>query len=179
MTFRKLKPDEIDLRVGTVTSKGVSFLLYKNARVDMQILDETVGAENWQREHYECKGNLFCKVGIRTTHTDASGILVGSEWVWKADCGTESQTEKEKGESSDSFKRACVCWGIGRELYTAPFIWVTLPKDFYEAGDKPKLTKKAQSTLNRFKVSEIGYDNEGKINNLVIVDKDGTVVWQL
>lgn len=169
MTFRKLKADEIDLRVGTVTSKGVSFLLYKDARVDMTILDETVGAENWQREHYECKGNLFCKVGIKC----------GDNWVWKADCGTESQTEKEKGESSDSFKRACVCWGIGRELYTAPFIWVTLPKDFYEAGDKPKLTKKAQSTLNRFKVSEIGYDNEGKINNLVIVDKDGTVVWQL
>lgn len=166
MNFRKLKPSEIDLRVGTVTGKGVSFLLYKDARVDMTILDETVGAEKWQRDHFELKGNLFCRVGIKC----------GDEWVWKADCGTESRTEKEKGESSDSFKRACVCWGIGRELYTAPFIWVQLPKDFYE-GDK--LTKKAQSTLNRFKVSEIGYNDKGEINKLVIVDKDGTVVWQL
>ena len=118
MTFRKLKPDEIDLRVGTVTSKGVSFLLYKNARVDMQILDETVGAENWQREHYECKGNLFCRVGIKC----------GDEWVWKADCGVESNTEAQKGEASDSFKRACFNWGIGRELYTSPFTWIPADK---------------------------------------------------
>lgn len=170
MTFRKLRPEEIDLRVGTVTPKGVSFLLYKDARVDMTILDETVGAESWQREHYECKGNLFCKVGIKC----------GEEWVWKADCGTESQTEKEKGESSDSFKRACVCWGVGRELYTAPFIWVPLTKDFFEEYQgKTKLTKKAQNTLNKFIVSRIGYNDKGEINELVIVDKDGTVVWQL
>ena len=170
MTFRKLKPSEIDLRIGTVTGKGVSFLLYKNARVDMQILDETVGAENWQRDHFECKGNLFCRVGIKC----------GDSWVYKADCGVESQTEKEKGESSDSFKRACVCWGIGRELYTAPFIWIQLPKDFYEdaSAPKPKLTKKAQNILNKFRVSEISYNEAGEINNLVIVDKDGTVVWQ-
>lgn len=167
MNFRRLKPSEIDLRIGTVTSKGVSFLLYKNARVDMAILDETVGPENWQREHYECKGNLFCRVGIKC----------GDEWVWKADCGAESRTEKEKGESSDSFKRACVCWGIGRELYTAPFIWVTLPADYYQ--DPKTLTKKAQSTLNRFRVSEIGCNDAGEIDKLVIVDKDGTVVWQL
>lgn len=171
MKFRKLRPEEIDLRVGTVTDKGVSFLLYKDARVDMTILDETVGAENWQREHYECKGNLFCRVGIFHKELDM--------WVWKADCGTESQTEKEKGESSDSFKRACVCWGIGRELYTAPFIWVTLPKEFYESNQvRPKLTRKAQATLNRFKVSEISYNDKGEIDKLVIVDKDGTVVWQ-
>lgn len=178
MEFRRLKPSEIDLRVGTVTSKGVSFLLYKDARVDMQILDETVGAENWQRDHFEVKGNLYCRVGIRTVTKDENGVR--SDWVWKADCGTESQTEKEKGESSDSFKRACVCWGIGRELYTAPFIFVPLPKDFFEDfNGKAKLTKKAQATLNRFQVSEIGYNEKGEINKLVIVDKDGTVVWQI
>ena len=179
MKFRKLRPEEIDLRVGTVTSKGVSFLLYKNARVDMAILDETVGTENWQREHYECKGNLFCRVGIRTGHIDAKGMIVESEWVWKADCGTESATEKEKGESSDSFKRACVCWGIGRELYTAPFIWIPLSENFFEANQvRPKLTRQAQATLNRFRVSEIGYNDKDEISKLVIVDKDGTVVWQ-
>ena len=171
MKFRKLRPEEIDLRVGTVTSKGVSFLLYKNARVDMAILDETVGAENWQREHYECKGNLFCRVGVFYKELDM--------WVWKADCGTESATEKEKGESSDSFKRACVCWGIGRELYTAPFIWIPLSENFFETGQvRPKLTRQAQATLNRFRVSEIGYNDKDEISKLVIVDKDGTVVWQ-
>lgn len=118
MEFRDLTATEIDVRVGQVKEgKGCSLLLYKDARCDMNILDETVGAENWQREHYECKGNLFCRVGIRCESLD-------DEWVWKSDCGTESNTEAEKGEASDSFKRACVNWGIGRELYTSPFIWV-------------------------------------------------------
>ena len=110
MIFRKLTANDVEARVQSCDDNGFVLLLYKNARCDMNILDETVGAENWQREHYECKGNLFCRVGIRTS----------ADWVWKADCGTESNTEKEKGESSDSFKRACFNWGIGRELYTAP-----------------------------------------------------------
>lgn len=172
MEFRKLKPEEIDLRIGTVTSQGVSLLLYKNARVDMQILDETVGSMNWQREHYECKGNLFCKVGIFYKELDM--------WVWKADCGTESQTEKEKGESSDSFKRACVCWGIGRELYTSPFIWIPLTKDFFEEYQgRPRLSKKAQREINGFYVSEIAYNDKGEINKLVIMDRQKNVVWRV
>ena len=169
MEFRKLKPEEIDLRIGTVTSRGVSLLCYKDARVDMQILDETVGAMNWQREHYEVKGNLFCRVGIK----------VKDEWVWKADCGTESQTEKEKGESSDSFKRACVCWGIGRELYTSPFIWIPLTPEYFEDyNGKPRLTKKAQSEIASFKVSEIEYNEKGEVSKLVIMDKFGNVAWR-
>lgn len=112
MNFRDLRKDEIDVRVGEVGDGYFSLLLYKDARVDMAILDETVGAGNWQRKHYECKGNLFCSVGIKCE----------ADWVWKDDCGTESQFDKEKGEASDSFKRACVNWGIGRELYTAPRI---------------------------------------------------------
>lgn len=110
MEFRALNADEIDVRVQNIAkdSSGVILLLYKDARVDMNILDETVGCENWQREHYECKGNLFCKVGIRTKSGD---------WVWKSDCGIESNAEAKKGEASDSFKRACFNVGIGRELY--------------------------------------------------------------
>lgn len=115
MMFRDLRADEIECRIQSVKEKGLVLLLYKNARCDMNILDETVGCDKWQREHYECKGNLFCKVGI----------LFDNGWVWKSDCGTESNTEAEKGEASDSFKRACFNWGIGRELYTAPFIWVS------------------------------------------------------
>ena len=110
MNFRKLTANDVEARVQSCDERGFTLLLYKNARCDMNILDETVGAENWQREHYECKGNLFCRVGIK----------VGEDFIWKSDCGTESNTEKEKGESSDSFKRACFNWGIGRELYTAP-----------------------------------------------------------
>lgn len=119
ITFRDLKADEIECRIAQVKESGLSLLLYKNARCDMNILDETVGIDGWQREHYECKGNLFCRIGIK----------FGDEWIWKSDCGTESNTEKQKGEASDSFKRAGFNWGIGRELYTAPFIWIT-PNNF-------------------------------------------------
>ena len=118
--FRDLTANEIECRVQSVKPNGLILLLYKDARVDMNILDETVGAENWQREHYECKGNLFCRVGIDITENNS--------WVWKSDCGVESNTEAQKGEASDSFKRACFNWGIGRELYTAPFIWIPADK---------------------------------------------------
>lgn len=120
--FRDLRADEIECRVQSVKENGLVLLLYKDARVDMNILDETVGSSNWQREHYECKGNLFCRVGIGISRQNTS------EWVWKSDCGTESNTEAQKGEASDSFKRACFNWGIGRELYTAPFTWIPADK---------------------------------------------------
>lgn len=144
MQFRDLTAEDIEVRVQSAKQNGVILLLYKNARVDMNVLDETVGIENWQREHYECKGNLFCRVGIRkdTNH----------DWIWKSDCGTESNTEAQKGEASDSFKRACFNWGIGRELYTAPFIWIRADdcniketeikgKKTYKCNDKFEVTK--------------------------------------
>ena len=130
--FRDLTADEIEVRIGQATEKGVSLLLYKDARVDMAMLD-SIGTLNWQREHYEVKGNLYCRVGINRNHDKPE---LPPEWIWKSDCGTESQAEAEKGESSDSFKRACVNWGIGRELYTAPFIWV--------GADKCKIVPKGQ-----------------------------------
>lgn len=118
--MRPLRADEIEVRVGQVYEKGVSMLLYKNARTDMQMLDETFGAMNWQKDYKEIKGNLYCGIGVWDE--------VKGEWVWKWDCGTESNTEKEKGEASDAMKRACfnVGGGIGRELYTAPFIWLSV-----------------------------------------------------
>lgn len=126
MIFRDLTKDEIECRVQSVKQNGLVLLLYKDARVDMNILDETVKPECWQREHYECKGNLFCRVGICVE--TKKGDAVFPEWTWKSDCGTESNTEAQKGEASDSFKRACFNWGIGRELYTAPFIWIPAEK---------------------------------------------------
>lgn len=133
MKFRDLKADEIECRVAKVSDKGAQILLYKNARVDANILDETVGADNWQNKFYECKGNLYCSVGINTNF----GIPESPErWIWKDDCGSESDYEKVKGEASDAFKRACATkWSIGRELYTAPFIWISDCK-VEQKGDK-------------------------------------------
>ncbi len=121
MKFRSLRADEVECRIGTVGRRGngLSLLLYKDARSDANVLDETVGSENWQCEFYDCKGTLFCKVGICIDRGD--GL---SEWVWKDDAGSPSNMEAAKGEASDAFKRACFKWGLGRELYTAPFIWI-------------------------------------------------------
>lgn len=153
MNFRKLRANEIDCRVATIKADGLSLLLYKDARVDQNILDETVGAENWERSHELIGGNLYCTVSI----WDAGK----GTWIRKQDVGTESYTEKEKGQASDSFKRACFNWGIGRELYTAPFIWVT------NANIKPANGGK-YTTNDKFVVNDIGYDNDGNINRLVV-----------
>ena len=116
--IRLLRADEIECRVSTINEKGLSLLLYKDARVDQRILDETFTPLGWQRTHQSIDGNLYCTVEI---WDDAK-----KQWIAKQDVGTMSYTEKEKGQASDSFKRACFNIGIGRELYTAPdFIWVT------------------------------------------------------
>lgn len=112
--FRDLRADEIECRVAQAKQNGVALLLYKDARCDQNILDETVGAMNWQRFHG--RENANCTVTIWDKEK--------GQWIGKEDTGTESNTEKEKGLASDSFKRACFNWGIGRELYTAPFIWI-------------------------------------------------------
>lgn len=115
LIFRDLEADEIECRVAQASQKGVALLLYKDARCDMNILDETVGAFNWKREH--SRENRNCVVSIWDDDK--------RQWISKEDTGTESNTEAQKGLASDSFKRACFNWGIGRELYTAPFIWVS------------------------------------------------------
>ena len=116
--IRTLLADEIECRVGTINEKGCTLLLYKDARVDMRLLDEFFGPTNWKRSHELINGNLFCTVSIWDNEK--------KEWVSKQDVGTESNTEKEKGQASDAFKRACFNWGIGRELYSAPFIYMVL-----------------------------------------------------
>lgn len=152
MNVRLLRADEIECRVQTVKPTGFSLLLYKDARCDMRILDETFGAENWQRTHEVINGNLFCNVTVWDKEK--------SQWILKQDVGTESNTEKEKGQASDSFKRACFNWGIGRELYTAPFIWIT--------GQDPKA---------KYYVKEIAYNDNREITKLIIQDVRGNVVY--
>lgn len=145
MTFRDLKAEEIEVRVQSVKRTGVVLLLYKDARVDQSILDETVGAEKWQKEFYSCKDSLFCKVGIKCD----------DEWIWKADCGTESNMEAKKGEASDSFKRACFNWGIGRELYTSPFIFIPV-----EVNGQEYANIKDGKCYDKFIVEKIKIENK-------------------
>lgn len=153
MKFRDLTKDEIECRVQSVKEKELVLLLYKDARVDMNVLDETVGAENWQREHYECKGNLFCRVGIDVTGND--------NWVWKSDCGVESNTEAQKGEASDSFKRACFNWGIGRELYTSPVVKIPADKcKIVDSGAKDRYGKPVYKCYDKFSVEKIRIENK-------------------
>ena len=167
MKFRDLTANEIDVRIGQIKESGIVLLLYKDARCDMAILDETVGAENWEREHYECKGNLFCKVGINTNYKKESAI---PNWVYKSDCGTESNTEKEKGEASDSFKRACVNWGIGRELYTAPFIWIESGQYNVREKGKDRNGKPILKCNDKFVVTKIAIKDK-RIVGLAIWNK--------
>lgn len=156
LKFRPLKANEIDVRVQSVTEKGCILLLYKDARCDMNILDETVGPMNWTREHNLIGDRLYCTVSI---FDKDAGM-----WVSKQDVGTESNTEKEKGQASDSFKRACFNWGIGRELYTSPFIWVNAK----DCEIKDYKGKKACS--DKFEVAKIIIDENKTITALYIIN---------
>lgn len=156
LKFRTLRADEIDVRVAQISEKGAQLLLYKDARCDMNILDETVGAYNWQRTH--TRDNANCTVSI---FDEKMG-----RWVSKEDTGTESNTEAQKGLASDSFKRACVNWGIGRELYTSPFIWIPAKKMNVEQSQFNGKTK--YKTYDAFEVQKIAYDENRCISGLAI-----------
>lgn len=163
--IRLLKPSEIECRIGTIGEKGLTLLLYKDARVDMKILDEVYGPLNWQRTHVMIGNHLYCKVSVWDE--------AKQQWISKMDVGTESYAEKEKGQASDSFKRACVSLGIGRELYKAPFIWVP-------AG-KTHIQKKGERyiTYDKFQVREIHYNQEREIVGLLICNQEGKLIYEM
>lgn len=159
--FRKLNADEIEVRVKTVSEKGATALLYKTARTDMQLLDETVEPDHWSCDYKEIKGNLFCGITI--------------DGVTKWDCGIESREDNEgnekKGEASDAFKRAGFRWGIGRELYTSPFIWLSTKTEKNNKGAW------VVSDFATFSVKSIEYEGN-RISGLSIVnDKTNAVVY--
>ena len=157
--FRTLRESEIDCRIATISAdetgkpKGLSLLLYKDARVDQNILDETVGCMNWTRHH--SRDNANCTVAIWDDEK--------KQWVEKEDTGKESYTEAEKGLASDSFKRACFNWGIGRELYSAPFIWISS-----EYADIKQAKNGKLQCFDKFVVEKIIYDDERNIIALAI-----------
>lgn len=159
MEFRTLKASEIQVRPTDTKTKGrATLLLYQDARVGMDILDDTVGTMNWSKEYYEVAGNVYCKVGIRNPET--------GEWTYKADCGMESNVDAEKGQASDAFKRAVVNWGIGRELYNTPRVKIDCPENYYY-NDRMTMT---------FSVKTIEFENK-ECKKLVIVDKFGKEVY--
>lgn len=163
--IRLLKPNEIECRVGMAGEKGISLLLYKDARVDMKILDEVYGPNNWKREHQMIGNNLYCIVSVWDDKKE--------QWISKMDVGSKSNTEQEKGEASDSFKRACVSLGIGRELYTAPFIWLS--------REKVNIAQKngKYNTYDKFKVKSISYNEDREITGLCIQNQNGIDVYKL
>lgn len=162
LQFRDLLADEIELRVGSTNDSGFQLLLYKNARVDMALLDEVVGVGNWQREHIILGNDIYCRLGIWNKELN--------QWIWKTDAGASGTIEEEKSKASDSFKRAATNFGLGRCLYTAPFVWITTK----DKNGKP--TGEDKRTC-RYSVKVIAYKNH-KISQLVIInDKTKQVVF--
>ena len=161
LNFRKLRADEIQVRAKHTSQKGrAKLLLYKDARVDMTILDETCGQMGWQRKHEILNGVNYCSIGIKDTDT--------GEWLWKSDCGIADGTmEKEKSEASDAMKRACTTWGIGRELYNIPPIFVSTTDYQVDGNGDPK---------GYFKVNDIEWDGDYLVF-LEIADSKGRVVY--
>ena len=167
-----LEAKDVECRIQQITGNdakgyGAILLLYKDARVDMKILDSVYGAMNWQRKHTVINGQLFCSVLI----WDESK----NQWIEKQDVGTESATEAEKGRASDSFKRACFNVGIGRELYNAPFVYIKLDNSEVTKNSKGKPT-----TYTRFEVTAMEYDKQAeKFVKLEICDNKGRKRYQL
>jgi hypothetical protein len=165
--IRLLRADEIECRAQSVKTNGCVLLLYKDARTDMNLLDEIFGNGNWQRTHEVINGNLFCNIDIWDNDKRC--------WVRKQDVGVESNTEKEKGQASDAFKRAGFNVGIGRELYTAPFIWINLTAEEVDnSRGKPALSFKV-----KFNVSHIAYNDRREISELEIKDQNGNVRFSM
>ena len=159
---RKLNVDEIECRVATCNENGCSLLLYKTARVDRAILTEMY-SNRWQNDFKEIDGKMYGGIAVYDNEL--------KEWLWRWDCGVESNTEKEKGEASDCFKRAGFKWGIGIELYSAPFIWCNVPTEKNTNG-------KWQPVCKSFELKKIGYADNGDINFLEITDNKGNIVFK-
>lgn len=176
MEFRKLKAKEIDCRISQIEKTWCTLLLYKDARVDQDILDETVGCMNWQKEYQLIDGQLFCTISIWDEDK--------KQWVGKQDVGVESFSEAEKGRASDAQKRSSFCFGIGRELYSAPDIFILPRKDIHYKNNGKDVEEFFEykdgkyTTKTKFYVDLIGYDEDGDICDLIIRDKKGNIRFE-
>ncbi len=161
--IRNLNPEEIDCRVGAIMEQGISLLLYKDARVDQTILDEVFGIYGWQRRHNIIGNELYCILSIWDDEKQ--------QWVEKEDVGIESDYQKAKGAASDSFKRACFNVGIGRELYSAPFIYIPLNKVRMDDKNGKKAVK------DSFSVKSIETSTDKIITALEIINQRGEIIY--
>ena len=164
--FRLLNADEIECRISQIKERdgkptGLTLLLYKTARTDANLLDETFGPERWMNDFKLVDGVLYGGIGIIFPE-------MNGEWIWKWDAGTESNTEAEKGRASDAFKRAGFKWGIGRELYSAPFIWIPADRCTIKEAGKDRNGKTRFACYDNFTVSIIHYDKDSDIDQLEI-----------
>ena len=174
--MRLLTANEIDVKVKQINENGCLLLLYKTARVDMAMLDEKYGPANWQCDYKTINGVLYCGIGVLRVDNGQPS------WVWKWDCGIESRDndgQEKKGEASDAFKRAGFKWGIGRELYTAPFIWANVPTKAIENKRTGITTYQLADKSMRFEVADISYDESGAINKLDIKTNKGQLVYSM
>lgn len=166
--IRTLEANEIDVRAAQVNKNGATLVIYKNTRTDMDILDETYGKEYWQREHQLIGDKLYCTIKVWNREL--------KQWIAKQDVGDEGYSGK--GQASDSFKRAGFNIGIGRELYTAPKIWVGSDKiNLKDTGRKDKYNNPVYTTYDKFTVKEIDYNDNREISKLVIVNQDNKTVF--
>lgn len=163
---KPIESDNLLFRVKSISKNGYALIFaYKDARIDMQRLDEVCSPENWQREHRDYKGVMYCGIGIK----------IKENWVWKWDAGAESYSDKEKGESSDSFKRAGFNWGIGRELYSYPKIIIKLNENEFQIGDN-----EVRQTKN-LKLNNWNWDvkfHEKKVKNISAFDQYGILRFE-
>lgn len=165
---RVLNAGDVECRVSKCTKDGVNLLLYKTARCDMQVLDETYGPMNWQRRH--SRDNANCIISVWDSDK--------KQWVEKEDTGTESNTEAQKGLASDSFKRAGFNWGIGRELYTAPFIWIRAENcKLKDTGRKDKYNNPVYACNTKFYVSAMDVDEKTRRITYLVIAADNKVVY--
>ena len=157
---KPLTKNDVELRTGNVSAKGITLLVYKTARTDVNRLNEVCGTK-WNNKHfYDSQGLLCCSIGIYDDDL--------KQWVFREDVGTESFTEKEKGNYSDSFKRAGFRWGIGIELYNAPFIFISWNTQRDDRTNKYKAVKFYPSSLiitryeveNKIPKIELSYGGE-------------------
>lgn len=151
--FRNLTNEEVEVRAARKFNGKAELLIYKNARVDMNLLDETFGPYGWSVQYKEENGILFCGVALKDPKTNV--------WIWRWNAGSEGNFEKEKSVASDSFKRTCFLFGLGRELYTAPKIIVPCENEY-----------------ETWTVEEIGYDKKDRIVDLIISDSKGNIVFR-
>lgn len=154
--FRLLNADEIECRISEIDKEGrvLRLLLYKTARTDAALLDETCGYMGWCNDYREINGKMYCGIAIRDKDS--------GEWIWKWNVGTESNAEAEKGQASDALKRAGFVWGVGTELYSAPTIKIFSDRcNIKQYGGKWRC-------YDNFSVAEISYNDREEISGLSI-----------